>query len=144
MFEVLVKEGLENMDFIKITEMLTQSFWSPGIEIEEVKKGAFNSALVVGAFNQQDEQIGYARVISDKTRYAYILDVIVHESYRKQGIGAKIIQYILDNVELSDVYQWQLITKDEHSFYKKFGFEPIARFKDLLEIRIARSDKRID
>ena len=51
-----------------------------------MKKGAHNSALLVGAFNQQGEQIGYARAISDKTRYAYILDVIVHENYRNQGI----------------------------------------------------------
>ena len=86
MCKVLLKEGTENMDFVKVTEMLTQSFWSPGIEIEEVKKGAYNSALLVGAFNQQGEQIGYARAISDKTRYAYILDVIVHENYRNQGI----------------------------------------------------------
>jgi len=107
-----------------------------------VKKGAYNSALLVGAFNQQGEQIGYARAISDKTRYAYILDVIVHENYRHQGIGAKLIQSILDSVELADVYQWQLITKDAHSFYKKFGFEPIARFKNLLEIRMDRSEKR--
>lgn len=142
MCEIILKEGTENMDFVMVTEMLTQSYWSPGIEIEEVVKGAYNSALVVGAFNRQGEQIGFARAISDKTRYAYILDVIVHENYRHQEIGAKLIKSILDSEELADVYIWQLTTGDAHTFYKKFGFEPIERFKDLLEIRIARSDKK--
>ncbi len=139
---VILKEGTENMDFVMVTEMLTQSYWSPGIEIKEVEKGAYNSALVVGAFNRQGKQIGYARAISDKTRYAYILDVIVHENYRHQEIGAKLIQFILNSEELADVYVWQLITGDAHSFYKKFGFEPIVRFNDLLEKRISRAEKR--
>jgi len=140
--EVIIKSGTENMDFFKVTEMLTKSFWCSGIGMEEVKKSAFNSALVVGAFNQQGEQVGFARTISDKTRYAYILDVIVDDNYRNHGIGSKLIQTILNSPELSDVYQWQLVTKDAHGFYNKLGFEPVARAKDLMEIRVARAEKR--
>ena len=142
MDDIVIREGIDIIDFDKVTEMLAKSFWSPGIGIEEVKKGAYNSALVIGAFNHAGEQIGFARVISDKTRYAYILDVIVHEDYRHQGVGEKIIQAILESAGLDDVYQWQLITKDAHSFYRKFGFEPIVRIDDMLEIRINRSEKR--
>lgn len=43
---------MDNMDFLKVTDMLSKSFWSPDIGIEEVKKGARHSALVVGAFEQ--------------------------------------------------------------------------------------------
>jgi len=142
MSAVILKREYENMDFVKVTAMLTESFWSKGIQIDEVKKGAQNSAFVIGAFTMQGEQIGYARAISDKTRYAYILDVIVDESYRGKGIGSQMINGILTSEELKDVYQWQLITKDAHTFYKKFGFEPIKRFKDLLEIRYTRAEKR--
>ena len=141
MKHIEIKEGIEYCDFHKVTEMLAKSFWCPGISREEVQKGAYHSALVVGAF-QDGEQIGFARVISDKTRYAYIVDVMVDENYRHQGIGQKMIQAILDSPELKDVYQWQLMTKDAHEFYGKFGFSPIVRAKDLLEIRVARAEKR--
>ena len=84
-------DGIKKMDFAKITAMLKDTYWSKGIGIDEVKQGANNSDLVVGAFTKEGTQVGYARVISDKTRFAYILDVYVHDNFRKKGI----IDYIL-------------------------------------------------
>lgn len=138
MEEIIIQDGLDKMDFEKVTRMLSNAFWCPGIGIDEVKKGATNSALVVGAFLKDIEQIGYARVISDKTRFAYIVDVYVDENYRKKGIGQKLIKYILTHNELRDVYQWLLITKDAHGVYRKVGFETITRPSDWMEIRKAR------
>jgi len=138
MNDIIIKDGIENMDFEKVTQMLSNSFWSPEIKIHEVKKGAINSALIVGAFFNDTEQIGYGRVISDKTRFAYITDVYVDVNFRKKGIGQKIINYILNHQELVDVYQWLLITKDAHGVYNKVGFNPVARPLDLMEIRKSR------
>lgn len=135
-------DGVKNMDFSKVTEMLSKSFWSPGIMIEEVKQGAQNSALVVGAYTEDQIQVGYSRVISDKTRFAYILDVIVDENYRKKGIGQKMIKAILEHHELKDVYQWLLITKDAHGVYDKVGFKPISRPLDWMEIRYDRPKRQ--
>jgi len=132
--------GYEYMDFFKVTEMLTVSYWSPGIKMDEVKRGAANSALVMGVFNST-EQIGYARVISDKTRYAYILDVMVDERYRKQGIGQMMIKTILQHTALKEVYQWTLATKDAHGVYSKLGFKPISNPEKWMEIRKERPDR---
>ncbi len=105
--ECAIKYGYNNMDFQKVTEMLFKAYWSIGIKIDEVKKGAENSALNTGIF-YNSEQIGYARVISDKTRFAYILDVYVDEKFRKKGIGHLMINSILRHEELKDVYQWRI------------------------------------
>ncbi|OPZ94444.1 MAG: Acetyltransferase (GNAT) family protein [Firmicutes bacterium ADurb.Bin419] len=134
--------GFKNMDFVKVTEMLSKTYWTPGIGMEEVKRGAENSALVIGAFTENQIQVGYSRVISDKTRFAYILDVIVDENYRKKGIGQKMIKAIMEDCELKDVYQWLLITKDAHGVYDKVGFKPISRPLDWMEIRYDRSKFR--
>ena len=107
----------------------------------EVIQGARNSALLVGAFTADNKQIGYARVISDGTRFAYILDVIVDEKYRKQGIGQAMIRFILNHPVLKDIYQWLLITKDAHGVYQKVGFNPVARPNDWMEIRYKRPDR---
>ncbi len=45
------------------------------------------------------------------------------------------INYILNHHELTDVYQWLLITKDAHGVYSKAGFSPVSRPLDWMEIR---------
>lgn len=126
------------MRFDEVAHMLSAAFWSIGISQDEVEMGAHNSALVLGAFTGDNKQIGYARVISDKIRFAYITDVIVHEDYRKTGIGQLMIKNILSAEELKDVYQWVLITKDAHEVYKKLGFSVTARPNDWMEIKRPR------
>lgn len=138
---IRIINGYDNIDFDKVTEMLSKSFWTPGIGIQEVKQGAINSALVIGAFTDDDKQVGYARVISDKTRFAYILDVIVDENYRRKGIGQKMMKAILNHGDLKDVYQWLLITRDAHEVYKKVGFKVTARPLDWMEIKQHRPER---
>jgi len=139
--EVTILDGIEKMDFERVTQMLTNAFWCPGIKIDEVKKGAANSALVIGAFIEGENQVGYARVISDKTRFAYILDVYVDENYRKKGIGQKMIGYIVSHYELRDVFQWMLVTRDAHGVYSKLGFKTISNPSAWMEIRKDRPER---
>lgn len=139
--DIHLETGYRNMQFSEITKMLSQAFWSPGIGQSEVEKGARNSALLMGAFTSENIQIGYARVISDITRFAYITDVIVREDHRREGIGQSMIRGILESKELSDVYQWLLITKDAHEVYRKAGFSVTARPDDWMEIRKARPQR---
>ena len=133
----LVKHGFKNMDFAKVTGMLSKAFWSPGIGINEVKQGAANSALVCGVF-YNDEQVGYARAVSDRTRFAYIMDVFVDERYRRNGLGQLMVNSILGHDDLKDVYQWLLLTSDAHGVYSKSGFRPLSRPGDWMEIRKER------
>lgn len=135
MEDIVINDGLKNMHFEKVTKMLSNAFWCKGIEINEVIKGAKNSALVVGVFIYNGNQIGYARAISDKTRFAYILDVYVDENFRRNGIGQKMINYTLNYEELKDVYQWLLITDDAHGVYSKVGFNSVSHPLNWMEIR---------
>jgi GNAT superfamily N-acetyltransferase len=128
-----IKDGLDHMDFNQVENLLRQVFWSIDIKKAEIIQGSKNSALLVGVFNMA-EQIGFARVISDKTRFAYIMDVVVHENYRKQGIGQLMINYILGHPDLKDVYQWLLRTRDAHGVYKKVGFKSITSPEEWMEI----------
>ena len=135
-----IRDGFEKMDYDRVTAMLTKAYWSEGIGKDEVVQGAKNSALVIGAF-LDNKQIGYARVISDKTRFAYVSDVIIDEPYRNQGIGIRLMEYLLNNESLSDVYQWMLSTRDNHSLYANFGFQPLSQPQRLMALRrVVKSD----
>jgi ribosomal protein S18 acetylase RimI-like enzyme len=139
--EYWIVDGYDEMDFVKVTAMLKGTYWCNGIREAEVLASARNSALLVGAFTKDSNQVGYARVISDKTRFAYILDVIVDECCRRQGVGQAMIKCILNHPDLKDVYQWLLVTRDAHGVYQKFGFNPVSRPDDWMEIRHVRPDR---
>jgi ribosomal protein S18 acetylase RimI-like enzyme len=139
--EYIIKTGYGEMDFERITFMLKDAPWCTGIKKDEVIQGAQNSALLVGAFAPGNAQIGFLRIVSDKTRFAYILDVIVDEDYRKQGIGQAMIRFLLNHPDLKDVYQWVLLTKDAHGVYKKAGFTPLAYPDGWMEIRHPRPER---
>jgi ribosomal protein S18 acetylase RimI-like enzyme len=137
----VLKSGFDEMDFGQVTRMLKNAWWSVGIKEEEVVKGAQNSALVVGAFTREGPQVGYARVISDKTRFAYILDVYVDENHRRKRIGQDMIKYTLNHPELKDVYQWLLISPDAQGVYGKVGFQQLSESGRWMEIRHERPNR---
>jgi len=141
MTEIIYRDGIATMDLTRVTEMLAKSYWCPGIGLDEVREGAENSALLIGAFDESGRQVGYARAISDKMRFAYILDVYVDEECRGRGIGQGMIRHMLDHPSMARVYQWLLITKDAHEVYKKVGFSPVSRPLDWMEIRKPRPSR---
>lgn len=139
MRQILIRDGMENMDFAAIAGMLARSRWSPGIGIDEVRKGAAHSALVVGAF-ADGRQVGYGRVISDCTRFAYVSDVYVEEAFRHQGIAMQMMRHIMAHESLRDVYQWTLRSAAD-ALYARLGFAPLTEPEKWMEIRRPRPDR---
>ncbi len=97
--------------------------------------------MVVGAFLPEGGQIGYARAISDTTRFAYLMDVIVEEKFRGHGIGQALVKSILTHSSLKDVYRWLLVTKDAQGVYAKVGFAPLKNPDHWMEIRHDRPNR---
>ena len=97
--------------------------------MERVRRAADNSALVLGAY-VDGVQAGYLRVVSDKTRFAYLCDVWVEEVHRGKGIARRMVQAALEHPDFVTV-NWLLATLDAHGVYAKLGFTPLpdpARF----------------
>ena len=128
--------GCSQMDFEQAARMLSSAPWSRGIGPEEVRRGAEGSALVAGAF-AGEMQVAYGRVISDKTRFAYISDVIVEESWRGKGIGEGLMRVLLGHESLKDVYQW-LLHSSADGLYRKLGFVPLTETDRWMERRTPR------
>ena len=125
-----------------IHAMLSGTYWSTGITKNEIMAGIRNSALVVGAYYGK-RQVGFCRVISDKTRFAYLLDVIVAEDCRRQGIGQAMVRYTVSHPELKNVYQWLLKTGDAHGVYEKCGFLPCDDPSPWMGIMKGRPDRHV-
>jgi GNAT superfamily N-acetyltransferase len=135
------KIGFDHMDFNSVLKWLSDAYWSPGITKDEVILGAKNSSLVVGGFDEFGKQVSFLRIISDKVRFAYILDVIVDPDRRGKGIGRAMVKYAMNHPEMSLVYQWVLKTKDAHGVYAKLGFETMNDPERWMAIQRPRSDR---
>jgi GNAT superfamily N-acetyltransferase len=123
---IIIREGLAAMDFATVREWLAGTYWTPGVEREVVERAAWNSALVIGAFAGDGAQVGFMRVVSDKTRFAYLCDVIVDDAWRGRGVARAMVQHTLDHPELATVRTWTLATRDAHGVYEPLGFKPMA------------------
>jgi GNAT superfamily N-acetyltransferase len=76
----------------------------------------------VGVFNG-NELIGCGRLISDGKLHAFITEMIVHPSFRGQGIGKTILRALLEHCSRHGVTDVQLFSASgKSSFYLKNGF----------------------
>ena len=71
----------------------------------------------------QGKQIGFARVICDKSEFASLWDVFIDEPFRRQGIGQALLKYIFAHPNLRGTFRWFLMTEDAHGLYQKFNFK---------------------
>jgi GNAT superfamily N-acetyltransferase len=121
-----------------------ESYWTPGVARGAVERAISNS-MAFGVYRRaQGEaggaQVGFARVVTDRTRFAYLADVFVVSTERGRGLGSWLVATIVGHPELVDVPWWFLATRDAHGVYSRFGFTPIpeARIPDLMERRAPR------
>lgn len=81
-----------------------------------------------------DEQIGYARLVSDLGQFAYLMDVFIDEKYRGKGYSKILMDYILKDERLKEVKIWRLATLDAHGLYEHFGFKALASPERMMEL----------
>lgn len=111
-------------DLDLIHRFLTNSYWAEGIPREIFERSIENS-LCFGIFDH-DEQVGFARVITDRATFAYLGDVFIIESHRGRGLSKQLMRAIMEHPELQGLRRWSLVTRDAHKLYEQFGFTPLA------------------
>ncbi len=112
------------IDIEYVHGFLSNSYWSPGVPMQTVKK-AMSGSLCFGVY-ENDKQVGYARIITDTATFAYLADVFIDENYRGKGLGKWLIKVILQHPDLQGLRRIILATKDAHALYAQFGFVPFA------------------
>ena len=120
------------LDLPAIHAYLSRSYWSPGIPREVVERAAANS-LCFGLYRGA-EQVGFARVVTDRATFAYLCDVYVLESHRGRGLSKWLMQLVAAHPDLQGLRRFMLGTKDAHGLYAQYGFTPLANPARMMEI----------
>ncbi|KTB60227.1 GNAT family N-acetyltransferase [Pseudomonas syringae] len=113
------------LDIAFIHAFLTTSSWAAGISIDRVHTSIANS-LCVGAFDGQ-QQVGFARLVTDFATFGYLCDVFVDAQYRGQGLGRRLSEALLGVPEVQSLRRILLATTTAPWLYEKLDFTPVNK-----------------
>ncbi|MVM32510.1 GNAT family N-acetyltransferase [Spirosoma sp. HMF4905] len=110
-----------------------EAYWSLNIPLEIVQRSIENS-LCFGVY-QDENQVGFARVITDTATFGYLADVFILPEHRGLGLSKKLVAFIMDYPSLQGLRRIMLVTRDAHGLYKQFGFQPIDTPENTMSIK---------
>jgi GNAT superfamily N-acetyltransferase len=120
--------------------LANDSYWSPGIPRQIVERAIKNS-FCFGVYHATG-QVGFGRIVTDKSTFALVADVFILEPHRGKGLSKWLMRRIMEHEELQGLRRWLLLTSDAHGLYRQFGFEDLAntwRFMEILRADIYRA-----
>ena len=131
--KITISTDQSKLDFYLIYTFLhTESYWAKGIPFEVVQKSIKNS-ICFGVY-KEERQIGFARVITDHSTFAYLADVFIVKEFRRKGISKQLMHHIRSHPDLQGLRRWMLATVDPHSLYEQFDFKNLSLPERFMEI----------
>lgn len=121
---IQISTDKSKLDLQYIHGFLKEQYWAKGIPVQIVEKSVEHS-FCFGIYKNQ-KQIGFARVITDFTIFAYLADVFIDPREQRKGYAKQLLHKILSHNDLKSIVRWRLATKDAQNLYKAAGFAQIA------------------
>jgi len=111
----------ERLDLNAIQDFLNNhSYWAKQRTREQIINSIAHSACF-GVFSSDGEQIGFARVVTDWTTFAWLCDVYIVESARGFGLGKWLLDTVMHFRELETIRRFMLVTQDAQELYRLYG-----------------------
>jgi GNAT superfamily N-acetyltransferase len=118
--EFVISDDRSRVRVAVVAELLAKTFWGHRRPREVVEK-LIQTSMCFSLFRHQD-QIGFARVVTDYAVFSWLSDVVLNEAYRGRGLGEWLVGCILEHPQISGT-QFVLQTTEAAGLYKKFGFQ---------------------
>ena len=117
------------LDQDRVHTWLSQdAYWAMGRPREKQDR-AIATSLNFGVYDVAavpQVQVGYARVVTDESTFAWLCDVYIAPEARGKGLGTTLVAAIRDHLAPFGLRRIMLATNDAHGVYAKVGFEPLA------------------
>ncbi|MEO5535796.1 MAG: GNAT family N-acetyltransferase [Pseudolysinimonas sp.] len=109
-----------------------QSYWAKG-RARERQEAAIDGSWNFGAYDSTTgEQLGFARLVTDRATFAWLCDVFVDEGARGRRVGKSLMAAIAAALDELGMPRTMLATADAHGLYAQYGFEPLAEPERLM------------
>ena len=129
-FQCEVRDALSAGQVDDLMALYANEWWTRDRTRPDVERMLADSDLLFVVTGTESESlVAFARVLTDHTYVALVLDVIVAPAYRGCGLGRLLIEGICSAPQLSDVERFELTCQPDHiPFYRKWGFtESVGR-----------------
>ncbi len=114
----------QKIDHGAFAALFGKSGWGQKEDYTEERPGVSQEShsIFIIALDENDRLLGYARAMTDYLTVTWIAEVLVDPDYRRQGIGTKLMNEILDRVRHTAIYTEVFVGTE--SFFEKFGITP--------------------
>ena len=136
---IRLHEGLPDKD--EYFSLFNSTGWNKNYKVspDDLERANRNSWLVVSAYDE-NQLVGFGRVMTDFVMHAMIFDMIVLPEYQNRGIGTMILERLVDRCLDQGIRDIQLFcAKGKRAFYEKNGFE--TRMEDAPGMQFKRKEK---
>ena len=133
-FTISTERQRLDMDYIH-QQLVDKSYWAKDQPRAKTER-AFAGSLPFGVYHQQ-QQIGFARLVTDYTRFGWLCDVMIDENWRGHGLGSWLATCVRAHPELSTVHRWMLSTNDAHQLYQRLGWRVVQDPQKLMEFPLS-------
>ena len=118
-FTISTERQRLDMDYIH-QQLTEKSYWANAQPRAKTER-AFAGSLAFGVYHLQ-QQVGFARLVTDYTRFGWLCDVMIDENWRGHGLGSWLATCVRAHPELATVHRWMLSTNDAHQLYQRLGW----------------------
>jgi GNAT superfamily N-acetyltransferase len=103
----------------------SESYWAAG-RPREVMARSIEHSLVLGLYTARGDQVGFARMVTDRATFAWLCDVFVAAEHRGSGIGTFLVQTAVEHPDVAGIRQL-LMANPGRSLYRRHGFGDLLR-----------------
>jgi len=129
----VISTDRHRLDIDKVHYFLSvQSSWARGQSRETLLRSIAHS-IALGVY-YQGQQIGFARIVTDFSRLAYVMDIFIDTHFRGQGVGTWLSEVVRSHPDLSGVAKWMLTTYDAQPVYHRAGWNLVTHPQNIMEI----------
>lgn len=136
--KIKIQHKISTAEFLHLREQVGFQ----ALTVEQAERVLKNTSYI-SAVQYNEKIIGLTRLLFDYCTDAYITDVIVSPEYQGYGLGAMLINDILDFIKENTSEETKIAcslyaNKGKEEFYKRFGFQKLPNdqygFGMILEI----------
>jgi GNAT superfamily N-acetyltransferase len=118
--DYIISTDRSRLDIAQIHEYLSQhAYWALG-RPQEVTERAIENSLCFGVY-AGEEQVGFARVVTDYATFGWLCDVFILGAWRGRGLAKWLVETIVAHPALTGLKQILLATRDAHELYRNYG-----------------------
>jgi len=122
--EYIITDEPTAVDFDTVAKLLSKTYWAEHRTEETIRKSIEHS--VCFSLFHEEQQIGFARVVTDFSTFGYLADVIIQDEHRGKGLGKWFVETIVNDSRWRNLFL-MLGTLDAHGLYEKYGFKTSER-----------------